>query len=72
MTLDAGSPNAIIWNYTYDESGNLLSQADPNGAVTQFAYDALAPRTQRRLADGSKEITSYATSARTSKWRRSP
>ncbi len=60
VTLDAGSPNAIIWNYTYDESGNLLSQADPNGAVTQFAYDALGRRTQRRLADGSKEITSYA------------
>ncbi len=55
VTLDAGSPNAIIWNYTYDESGNLLSQADPNGAVTQFAYDALGRRTQRRLADGSKE-----------------
>ncbi|HWD21489.1 MAG TPA: RHS repeat-associated core domain-containing protein [Verrucomicrobiae bacterium] len=60
VTLDAGSPNALVWTYAYDELGNLSVQIDPNQSVTQFAYDALSRRTLRMLADGTKEITSYA------------
>src|SRR5581483_2511332 len=60
VTLDGLSASGgAVWNFGYDEFGNLVRQSDPNGGVISNQYDALGRRTMTELSDGSKELTSY-------------
>ncbi|HJA70122.1 MAG TPA: hypothetical protein IAA07_00905 [Candidatus Lachnoclostridium stercoravium] len=34
-----GSQSSAVWNYTYDESGNIIRRDDPYGAWTEYTYD---------------------------------
>lgn len=34
-----GSKSTSVWNYTYDESGNIIRRDDPYGAWTEYTYD---------------------------------
>ena len=42
----------LITSYTYDASGNLVSEVDPAGSVTRYHYDAL----DRRIATVEEDI----------------
>ncbi|MBI3885552.1 MAG: RHS repeat-associated core domain-containing protein [Opitutae bacterium] len=62
---DAGfsqPPSAIgvvSTRYTYDETGNQLSQADARGNTTNYQYDSVGRRTQRTLPDAAVETTQF-------------
>ena len=34
-----GSQSTSVWNYTYDQSGNIIRRDDPYGAWTEYTYD---------------------------------
>lgn len=44
----------LNWTYTYDNSGNLLTQTDPTGNVTTFEYDRLNRMTRTVLPGPAK------------------
>lgn len=49
------------WRYAYDARGNQLSQTDPKGHVTAFAYDVKNRRTGRTLPADSDGVTTNDT-----------
>ena len=49
------------WRYAYDARGNQLSQTDPKGHVTAFAYDAKNRRIGRTLPADSDGVTTNDT-----------
>lgn len=63
--LERGLDNASeaddrITTYTYGTGGQLLSQTDPSGAVTQFRYDAAGNITKKTLV-GRKNAVNTST-----------
>lgn len=48
-----------IFEYTYDEAGNLDQQIDAEQNVTRFTYDGFNRLTKTLYADGSQDDTSY-------------
>ncbi|WP_198524665.1 RHS repeat-associated core domain-containing protein [Paenibacillus phocaensis] len=48
-----------IFEYTYDEAGNMDQQIDAEQNITKFTYDGFSRPTQTLYADGSQDETSY-------------
>lgn len=55
----------LLWDYDYDDKGNLVAMTDPRGAVTEYEYNALnqvvreyAPR-DAALSSSSPSYTDY-------------
>jgi len=44
---------------TYDDAGNVLTETDANGNVTQYQYDAENRRTRTTFPDGAFETYTY-------------
>ncbi len=62
--LSVSDPDMGTWTYAYDENGNLVSQTDARGRVTQLDYDALNRLTARRsLASGETVRYEYDNAA---------
>ncbi len=59
----AGPLTAPVTSYTYDTSGNLLTETDPLGNVTTYAYDSLDRVTSETGADpdGAGPLTAAQT-----------
>jgi RHS repeat-associated protein len=53
----ADDPALGIWRMSYDRAGNLIRQTDAKGQVITFAYDVLQRITQKRVNNGSNQIT---------------
>jgi RHS repeat-associated protein len=53
-------PDMGIWRYAYNAFGELVTQTDARGQVTQMQYDRLGRMISRteKLADGTTELTS--------------
>jgi RHS repeat-associated protein len=49
QTWAARQADSTVTRYAYDEFGNLVQQTDANQRVTEFQYDAMNRRTQRKL-----------------------
>ena len=50
MTSDANGPTDVTaprYDYTYNAFGEMITQTDPNGSVTCYAYDKLGRMTKR-------------------------
>ena len=48
-----------IFEYTYDEAGNLDQQIDAEQNITKFTYDGFSRPTKTLYADGSQDVTNY-------------
>jgi YD repeat-containing protein len=57
--LKAASGLKGFATYTYDEAGNLLTQTDALGRVTQFRYDLLNRRIEKQYPSGEVERYAY-------------
>ena len=61
VTVDELNGQAITplkTTYTYDPTGNKLSESDPNGDVLEYAYDALNRLQTETITDGSNTLFS--------------
>ncbi len=52
-------PNDIVTSRSWDQSSRVISQTDDNGNTTNFTYDALNRRTERRFADNQIASMTY-------------
>ena len=53
------TPGGGVTGYTYDETGNRLTQTDALGRVTSYEYDKLGWRVKRTLPLGMSESYAY-------------
>lgn len=61
-TLASGTTSAQTWRYSYDaQTQSLISQTDPAGGITQYAYDAQGHLIQTIDPIGRKTSTTYNT-----------
>jgi RHS repeat-associated protein len=58
MTLNPGGVS-VMHRYTYTATGQMLTEADPNGDTTQFAYDASGNPNTWIDVDGRVSLLSY-------------
>lgn len=55
------SPSGNLWQYTYDERGNLLAATDPAGAVTRYEYTGSGALST--VTDALGQVTRYESDA---------
>lgn len=58
MTL-AGSPSALVWEYTYDSLNRLTQITTPELSSIRFEYDALSRRTRMVYPNGTEADYTY-------------
>jgi len=56
---NSGQPASPLYDYYYDDLGNLEQIVDPKERATKFAYNHLNQQICRELPDGSKEYRHY-------------